>query len=174
MTSNTNDSTFEEMDDQLKHLYDYTKFHIGMYTTLIAIIVGAFSSSKFLTEYMALGPWVLAGLVGYVLAGMCGGLIASSIPGFIRYDKFMRQEISPWDLLRKSLTAKTFTHLEHTFFWFGTTSVVIGTVKEVVLPKYQVWSYLEFMMLGIGVIAFLILVLFYDKKQPRNNLSDKK
>lgn len=29
------------MDERLKHLLDYTKFHIGMYTTLGTLAVGA-------------------------------------------------------------------------------------------------------------------------------------
>ncbi len=33
------------VDDQLKLLFDYTKFHIGMYITLVAAIIGVFANN---------------------------------------------------------------------------------------------------------------------------------
>jgi hypothetical protein len=39
------------MDDQLKMLYDYTKFHIGMYTTLVTAIIAVFANDNLRAAY---------------------------------------------------------------------------------------------------------------------------
>lgn len=64
--------------DQLKLLFDYTKFHIGLYTTLTAAYIALMTSDygkKFSTPNMY---QVLGAVVMFLVAGFAGGIIASS------------------------------------------------------------------------------------------------
>jgi hypothetical protein len=70
-------------ESQLKFLFDYTKFHIGMYTTLMGAVVAFL---KFNAKFTAAGePWwlrlcLVITLLCFLGAGVCGGAIASNIP----------------------------------------------------------------------------------------------
>ena len=112
------------MDDQLKQLYDYTKFHIGMYTTLVASIIGVFGNVGLKGQYIAMVPYIKGSVLLFVLAGMAGGLIASSIPSFSKFDDFRNARLGPWHA--KWIPAIWCTHIEHTAFWFGCSSAVVG------------------------------------------------
>ena len=68
------------MDEQLKHLFDYTKFHMGMYTTLITAVIGVFANENLKTGYLKHLPYIKISIVLFLVAGAAGGLIASSIP----------------------------------------------------------------------------------------------
>lgn len=114
------------MDDQLKHLYDYTKFHIGMYTTLMAVIVGVFANDSFHEQYIEFLPFVKITLLFYFMAGACGGLIASSIPYHKSFHIFMRMTLKPWNCKLLRINAKRCTHWEHSLFWLGTSNSVAG------------------------------------------------
>ena len=67
------------MDDQLKQLFDYTKFHIGMYTTLIAGIIGVFANETLKGAYSGMVPYIKVSILLFLVAGAAGGLVASSI-----------------------------------------------------------------------------------------------
>ena len=116
------------MDEQLKHLFDYTKFHIGMYTTLVAGIIGVFSNDLLKKPYVEFLPFITASVVLFLFAGMFGGLVASSIPYHKTFDEFMSSNLGPWGGGKFRINARTCTHLEHTCFWFGSLISVVGMV----------------------------------------------
>lgn len=60
----------------VERLYDYTKFHIGLYTTLVAglLTVSQMSLGKQNSEY----PLLLITAALFALAGACGGLICTT------------------------------------------------------------------------------------------------
>jgi hypothetical protein len=101
--------------EQLKLLFDYTKFHIGMYTTVATIFGGLIAADK--------GPFkfdsrvLFAAVIFICLAGVAGGVIASSIPGFNSYKTFWRTPIGPMRF--KILTAEYWTYIEHSAFWIA-------------------------------------------------------
>ena len=112
------------MDDQLKQLFDYTKFHIGMYTSLIAAIIGVFANDTLKDQYCGMVLYIKCSVALFVLAGMAGGLIASSIPFFTSFDAFRAARLGPWHL--KLVPAVWCTHIEHTAFWLGCLCAVAG------------------------------------------------
>src|SRR5438067_2237476 len=65
--------------EQVKLLFDYTKFHIGLYTTLASVLVAALGAS-FAKEWQIHRELVAAAIVLIALAGLFGGVIASSLP----------------------------------------------------------------------------------------------
>ena len=112
------------MDEQLKQLFDYTKFHIGMYTTLIAAIIGVFANDTLNDSYTGLVPYIKATIVMFLVAGAAGGLVASSIPFFKTFETFSKSRLGPWCF--KVIPAIWCTHIEHTAFWIGCLVAVVG------------------------------------------------
>ena len=61
--------------DQLKQLMEYTKFHIGVYTTLCTIFVSVIGLDIFKPHTASLRPYLLITLVCFVLASIFGDLV---------------------------------------------------------------------------------------------------
>jgi amino acid transporter len=112
------------MDDQLKQLMDYTKFHIGMYTSLATLLIGVLTLEKAKLDVATFSPWLLVTLVFLVLAGMAGGMVGSSIPSFSAYSSFLESRLGPWR--SEWFTGAVWIHLEHTFFWISIVTAVAG------------------------------------------------
>ena len=112
------------MDSKLKGLFDYTKFHIGLYTGLISLLVGL---AKFMGQPQQMHLlWLKCTLVLLVLAGICGGVVGSNAYEYDSFKKFKDAAIGPFGW--KPLSGKTWAHCEHFFFWgaviLATTSVL--------------------------------------------------
>jgi hypothetical protein len=84
----------------LELLFDYTKFHIGLYLTLTAAYVTVATAQINQRPLLNLTPeffWIA--VVAFVIAGLAGGVIASSItqteaPSSL---EFLKEPIGPWD-----------------------------------------------------------------------------
>ncbi len=129
--------------ERLKLLFDYTKFHIGLYTTLVTLLIALISLGSeelVFIQHIALA----ATTVCFVLAGACGGVIASNIPYFATLGEFQRTGFGPrWLWSKKQATAAnlpnpgfamfpilkgpTWASLEHLFFWLGILIALAGT-----------------------------------------------
>ena len=98
--------------EQLKLLFDYTKFHIGIYASLITTLVAA-------REYWpGRTPGFLKWTLGaFMLAGAAGGVVASNIPAFHSYSIFINTTIGVLDL--PIMRAGFWIHVEHMAFWLG-------------------------------------------------------
>ena len=117
------------MDDQLKQLFDYTKFHIGMYTTLIAAIIGVFANDSLKAQYEGILPYIAVSIVLFVIAGAAGGLVASSIPYYSSFEEFRKAKLGPWKT--EVVSALLCTHIEHTAFWVGCAFAVVGLLRVI-------------------------------------------
>jgi hypothetical protein len=99
-------------------LFDYTKFHIGLYTTLAAAYIALMTSAygeKFLIPNLNL---VLVAVAMFVLAGFAGGIIASSCTHYWSFDTLMTRRIFPF-IDGWGFRGITWTRIEHTAFWIG-------------------------------------------------------
>jgi hypothetical protein len=108
--------------ERLNLLYDYTKFHIGLYTTLVAALVAA--RETIIPRAPAYLRWTLlfflvAGAAGGVVlvAGAAGGVVASNVPDFSTYSDFLNTRIGPFGW--KPMCGLYWSHLEHLAFWLG-------------------------------------------------------
>lgn len=137
--------------NQLKLLFDYTKFHIGLYTTLVTLLIA----------FIKLGPVepdllqqvsIAITVILFVLAGACGGIVASNIPHHNRLSEFLATPIGPrWmrfgqgrDSAGSERVSKfvgaNWVSLEHAFFWLGIVSALIGagfSLFDAGLPAMQ-------------------------------------
>jgi hypothetical protein len=97
------------MDKGLELLFDYTKFHIGVYLTLAA-------------AYITVWPAVIF----IIIAGFAGGVIASSITQTksVSVESFLKEQTGPWGTTW--FTGKWWTYIEHTSFWIGIACVVLS------------------------------------------------
>ena len=119
--------------EQLKTLYDYTKFHIGLYGTLLAGFMGVSGfAAGHLSRTSLLGLKLATFLL--LIAAMSGGVVASSIVDVYQnyglwkedagLEKFWTTAIGPFN--GKWMFAKTWWRIEHTAFWIAVLIVVGG------------------------------------------------
>jgi hypothetical protein len=113
--------------DQLKLVYDYIKFHIGLYIgTPAALSVIADTLSVKQSGYFIVG--LLVAIVIYIVAGIHAGLFMS------------RQINDPWqeDYLTK-FEKEAFSprrrFMHHSLYWLGLTALVIGLILAVVKTR---------------------------------------
>lgn len=123
----------------LELLYDYTKFHIGIYITLSSayLTLIALKTKPELGRaqlFIDLNPYA-AGLAMacFMLAGFAGGVIVSSItqyagPGGTA--AFLKTDLGPWNTTWGP--GQKWTYVEHTSFWVG----MFAAVASVVIPLW--------------------------------------
>lgn len=114
-----------EAPAQIKLLFEYTKFHIGLYATLIAALMGLM---KVGTQKVpaSLIPYLKFTLGCFVIAGAAGGVIASTIS--VDYAQLVRNDaIGPFGI--QVLGYRWWAHIEHFAFWIGILVSVVGFLR---------------------------------------------
>lgn len=108
---------------------DYTKFHIGLYTTLATIIVVALTDNGRGSDVTSLFDCcLLFSLVCFAIAGGFGGLVGSALPHYETFEDFERAELGPWG--SKLIRSRVCISLEHTAFWIGVVNAIVGLVAS--------------------------------------------
>lgn len=122
------------LDPALQNLYDYTKFHIGLYTTVFTAVVAAIKLGSESARGATKGLMCFA-LFLFLTAGACGGMIASHVPYVHEQLTAAGNTASMWEVrlspsLFESLeaTVKLWASLEHGFFWLGALSCFVATL----------------------------------------------
>ena len=113
----------------LELLFDYTKFHIGVYLTLTGSYLTAATAKFAGARILNVKPWLAwPAIFAFMIAGLAGGIIASSITQTTAGDsrEFLDEAIGPWNWKRLRLRARAWTYLEHTAFWVGLLCAVIS------------------------------------------------
>jgi hypothetical protein len=116
------------MDDQLNALMDYTKFHIGLYTTLCTLLIAVMGIPALSTRYYRMIPYFLWALICFALSGVFGGLVGSSLPQFTKWSDFGSARLGPW-FFPRIIPAPWVVSAEHTAFWLGTLVSLWGVIK---------------------------------------------
>ena len=113
--------TADSISDGLKLLFEYTKFHIGLYTSVIALVVFETIKVTGLTRGIA-----SIGAVLLLFAAGFGGLIAGNIHRFGTVREFKDAKIGPFE--REWITGKCCEHVEHLCFWVAAAILVFGHI----------------------------------------------
>lgn len=98
--------------EQLKLLFDYTKFHITAYLTLAGAFVAVLNGAGPLKPNRILLGVSIAFIV---IAGAAGGVVASNLPYHADARTFADEQIGPWCC--KPMKASSWMTLEHLAFW---------------------------------------------------------
>ena len=109
--------------EQVKLLFDYTKFHIGVYFTLATLILSVLGSEVAKKRQLWLWSFGVA-VVALVVAGVAGGVIASSLPHLFGSSDIQYEKIGP--LNSRGWCLVTWTYLEHMAFWSAVAFAVIA------------------------------------------------
>jgi len=113
--------------DRLELLFDYTKFHIGLYATLASAVV-ALIGTKW-GESLLLPPfWLWVSVLSIALAGMAGGVVASSCPSFSSAKELYSTDLGPFRA--KVMSGEWWTYAEHTAFWIGIGAILIAFARR--------------------------------------------
>jgi hypothetical protein len=124
---------------RLKLLFDYTKFHIGMYATIGGILMASLKYGPIWKEVN--GFFLIAALIFFALAGLAGGVVASSIPKYQGYSSFMAADIFPHKCKEHFAdTGENWTHKEHLCFWIG---VVLVFFAFIFPPFSKIYCFLQ-------------------------------
>ena len=81
--------------EQVKLLFEYTKFHLGVYTTLAAALI-ALVNTEFGKNINLPREFVWAAVVFIALAGVAGGIVASTLPHMTTLGDFWGSRIGPF------------------------------------------------------------------------------
>lgn len=115
------------MTKGLELLFDYTKFHIGVYLTLAAAYI-TLATSKIGGDTLPKlnSKFVWPAVICIVVAGFAGGVIASSITQSrsATVEDFLEEETGPWSTTW--LSGRRWIYIEHTLFWAGIIFVVLS------------------------------------------------
>jgi hypothetical protein len=120
----------DQQIDQVKLIYDYAKFHIGLYATVNTALVAvlSFADKNFKEHYRGL---FLIIFLCFLAAGIGGGLVASHIV----YSQWDAQNVGKLlkGFFQPTLSSpfkwtkfKWFIFLEHYAFWLGILVGLIG------------------------------------------------
>jgi sulfite exporter TauE/SafE len=102
--------------EQLKLLLEYTKFHIGLYSTIAGVLVAALATKH--AESWKVRRWAVAAAVAaIVVAGLAGGVVAASIVSMTDVADFWNKPIGPY--ASELLTVRGWTYVEHSAFWIA-------------------------------------------------------
>ncbi len=126
-SSDTNELHDSKVSDQLKIYFEYTKFHIGLY---ISLIVGVLAYLKFgigNTPPSQPPHLLVLAIVAWGVAGACGAVIAHNIPDFQTVRDIRAVRIGPY--WTKLLPGKQWEIIEHGSFWIGAFLAMIHFVK---------------------------------------------
>ena len=112
--------------EQVKLLFDYTKFHIGLYTGVITVLVAGLNLRSTL-RWPVEPTWLGISIIFIAVAGLAGGVIASSLPHFSTIGAFWDAEIGPFR--SRLFRGETWTYIEHTAFWIGVISGLVALLR---------------------------------------------
>ena len=110
-------------DKRLERLFDYTKFHIGIYLSaggaLLTLIALAAEKDKatFVGKLVGSPPALAASLLSMLFAGACGGVIASASTQCNTYEELWLGRHGPFG--SQLLKGKAWAGLEHGAFWLS-------------------------------------------------------
>lgn len=120
----SNGTQTSSKDEQLQLLFDYTKFHIGIYVALLAAIIGVLGKQDVRDNFRFMVPWLLTASVFLLVAGGAGALVGSSIPFFSSFEEFSKAKLGPWKW--KFIKGVACTSVEHTAFWLAVFVTLVG------------------------------------------------
>jgi hypothetical protein len=130
-------ATTETSDSRLERLYDYTKFHIGVYIAAAGAMItieGSRDKSSFAAELAKHPLLLLCAIFAMALAGFAGGIIVSTCATVSSFDEVWTKDIGPGR--SQWMTGARWAGLEHRAFWLSAGLFMVAAL----LPAWP-WSF---------------------------------
>lgn len=121
-------------DKRLERLYDYTKWHLGIYLSVAGALTAAVGYLAENAKAQALAPYIdkpmlLISAVFFMFgAGACGGIVASSCTGCTTYEELWSQKHGPFG--SRLLLGQHWASMEHLFFWLSVACTVLAVFSS--------------------------------------------
>jgi hypothetical protein len=120
--------------DKIKMVYDYAKFHIGLYASVVgaSIAIGKIDGTE-AVAHPFLKILALLGISLVVAAGACGAMVAVNTPDLLHltYEKFKSHRLVALNFL--SMRVDKWLFLEHRFFWGGLALILTASLISFIL-----------------------------------------
>ena len=110
----------EEYGD-LKRLFDYTKFHVGLYSGIVTAVMAYIKYKRGVIGIEGVFLWI--GVLCVLVAGLAGGVILGNLPHFRSYEAFKNSNLK-W-LIPSKMKYDDWAWIEHRAFWVGLFFIVI-------------------------------------------------
>jgi hypothetical protein len=109
--------------EQVKLLFEYTKFHITAYGTTATLLIGICASS-IASSVRLDAEYLIAAVACILAAGVAAGIVAASMPECTSKADFWSWQTGPYNL--SLLTIRSWTYVEHTSFWLAVFFVILS------------------------------------------------
>ena len=143
--------------EKVKILFDYTKFHIGVYISLGIILVAALNSSSNYLPHRRFS--VVIAIIFTAAAGLAGGTIATTLPECSSLDQFFEMKFAPLEMNSLSLSGRWWTRVEHTMFWIG---IMFGFGAFIFPPRtcHTSWRDIIYYIVFFSISALILFILY--------------
>lgn len=125
-------------DKRLDRLFDYTKFHIGIYLSagggLLTVVGFAAENGSFVNRIIGSPRALLLSLVAMLVAGIAGGVIASGATQCHSFEDLWDRRQGPhtW----KWFSGRAWASIEHSAFW---ASLALFAYSILCAPAVRCW-----------------------------------
>lgn len=117
--------------EQVELLFDYTKFHIGLYSTFASGVL-ALLAGEFAKDWAICRTLLALSLLPIAIAGVAAGVIASSLPHLYGKRDVRTARIGP--LWFEKWRLRCWTYLEHTMFWIAVLMAAASLIIPLICP----------------------------------------
>lgn len=128
-------------DKRLGRLYDYTKFHIGIYLSaagglaaLISTAAESVGKQTYFGTFVGKPGALAAAFALMVLAGVAGAVVATSTIESSTYKTFLASKQGAYGI--KPFSGKTWVTIEHACFWLSLLSLGISIFSAPAVAKW--------------------------------------
>lgn len=151
-------------DKRLDRLYDYTKFHIGIYLSaasgLAALISAASATESRLGGFLSsiyFRPMLGLSFLAMVIAGIAGAVVATSAIQYADYCAFLRGPQGAFGC--EPFSGKTWIRIEHGAFWFSLVALAIAVFSaDGVLAWLRIPPWLALVIVA-AIVVFMVLIV---------------
>ncbi len=128
-------------DKRLERLYDYTKFHIGIYLSAaggVAALLGSKDAGWVVSTLIGNQYLLYASFLGLVVAGMCAGVVATGITECRTFEEFwLKPDHAPSALPNWKASGQRWVGREHQAFWLSLILLAASVLIRWPVPQHS-------------------------------------
>ena len=115
-------------DKRLDRLFEYTKFHIGIYLSSgggLVVLVASADKSEFVKSVIGSPRALAMALILMIIAGLAGGVVASATTRNRSFDGVWLEAQGPF----RRMKGRDWASLEHYSFWASVTLIAYSVLR---------------------------------------------